>query len=952
MFFLTAKAWHDSRNKSLSPTFSAGKALPKKTTPTKKATTSATKRRRTPTRKSTGGIGNSRSPSASSVAGSTPPRKSRRSVGSSAISAAKKFEFVPPVKEEKKDPLNAEEEEEEEEDVLSDSDATKELVEDLTTQSKSSTKKKVPIEPMQEDSETEDEDEEEEKEQSATKKKAKRQGGMAAIQKLREEREKKGLNVIHNTSSQKKSSFLAAATKSSQPASHTKQQQPKLKSPDPPSSNKPPAAVAALFSKPQPKKQSAHRPGQQKYDPNQPFPTSGYKLPTAAYCGCGPTPGSGNKMSSRGGGTGTGTETTSAPDPIDVNAAAATSTSSQRSGSFTAANMKQSMQHLPPVNHTTTTTATTTATPGMLSAAISKAQFLVQSAAGENRVRRAMMGIRGSTNVSGANTMTEEQMDDVNADALDDDNGKEEEERGSRKSLDPPTIDSSSVSYSATLQKFRGTGTTSVRRDTTTLSTTKGKPQKKEPEDATAATTVAGEHTSEAGEEKHKNDDDKSSTSIHLDEEMEKELSFVKKTGRVCFSIMKILMCIQLGVGFLFLVSYMLPSPSKSFLSSESQYGNVQTSTAEEKEFDCFIDYPQLNVEGYDTFDDDGEDDVCEGKYKQCPPWGRCSKGKLQDCLDGDDALYEGMVRFVVNDSGTECVISPEAKELSTLVHDAIVDMTVDQVCRGSFSATNDESYPLFSLYLVASRVKDPSTSEENDGLKSDILIWLRPVFDRSNFVRFGALSGDDEDDVDAMSLGEGMSPNSLPLPLSCKGKLYAWELLEIFCTSAWVLLAFAVKKSWFLLMTYPIYTVSAILMWQFIRLFRRRKKWNAKMKDARDTVFNLALDRLSECDHHDGWAAIMLRDDIAAYLHPTNWTERQFIIDDVWPGVRLLILADNRVRKFRKMANGRQLEHWDFAPQAKQVRKMRNSFSGSTPGSGVRNEDVSKTEQPLRRDP
>ena len=951
MFFLTAKAWHDSRNKSLSPTFSAGKALPKKTTPTKKATTSATKRRRTPTRKSTGGIGNSRSPSASSVAGSTPPRKSRRSVGSSAISAAKKFEFVPPVKEEKKDPLNAEEEEEEEEDVLSDSDATKELVEDLTTQSKSSTKKKVPIEPMQEDSETEDEDEEEEKEQSATKKKAKRQGGMAAIQKLREEREKKGLKVIHTSSSQKKSSPLAAATKPSQPASHTKQQQPKLKSPDPPpSSNKPPAAVAALFSKPQTKKQSAHRPGQQKYDPNQPFPTSGYKLPTAAYCGCGPTPGSGNKMSSRGGGTGTGTETTSAPDPIDVNAAAATSTSSQRSGSFTAANMKQSMQHLPPVNHTTTTTATTTATPGMLSAAISKAQFLVQSAAGENRVRRAMMGIRGSNNVSGTNTMTEEQMDDVNANALDDDNGNKEEERG-RKSLDPPTIDSSSVSYSATLQKFRGTGRTSVGGDTTTSSTTKRKPQK-EPEDATAATTVAGEHTSEAGEEKHNNDDDKSSTSIHLDEEMEKELSFVKKTGRVCFSIMKILMCIQLGVGFLFLVSYMLPSPSKSFLSLESQYGNVQTSTAEEKEFDCFIDYPQLNVEGYDTFDDDGEDDVCEGKYKQCPPWGRCSKGKLQDCLDGDDALYEGMVRFVVNDSGTECVISPEAKELSTLVHDAIVDMTVDQVCRGSFSATNDESYPLFSLYLVASRVKDPSTSEENDGLKSDILIWLRPVFDRSNFVRFGALSGDNEDDVDAMSLGEGMSPNSLPLPLGCKGKLYAWELLEIFCTSAWVLLAFAVKKSWFLLMTYPIYTVSAILMWQFIRLFRRRKKWNAKMKDARDTVFNLALDRLSECDHHDGWAAIMLRDDIAAYLHPTNWTERQFIIDDVWPGVRLLILADNRVRKFRKMANGRQLEHWDFAPQAKQVRKMRNSFSGSTPGSGVRNEDVSKTEQPLRRDP
>lgn len=231
---------------------------------------------------------------------------------------------------------------------------------------------------------------------------------------------------------------------------------------------------------------------------------------------------------------------------------------------------------------------------------------------------------------------------------------------------------------------------------------------------------------------------------------------FVKRVKGACLTIGKLVMFIQIGFLTFCLASNavwntVIP-PLKTLLKSAESI--VEHHRTPEQEFACFIDYPLQDVDMYGGGDNADE---CEGRWKQCPHHGRCYKGKLRDCSDG---LYNGMTLFVMNERGDECVGSPEAKELTKLVQDALVKMTTDQVCRGGLPNEEDGSFPLFSMYMVAANVKDPS-DEENVGLQPDALLWLEPVFD-PKMVRYGSLSGDD---LNAIGLGEGVPPNSLPLP-------------------------------------------------------------------------------------------------------------------------------------------------------------------------------------------
>jgi len=296
-----------------------------------------------------------------------------------------------------------------------------------------------------------------------------------------------------------------------------------------------------------------------------------------------------------------------------------------------------------------------------------------------------------------------------------------------------------------------------------------------------------------------------------LDEKMP---SFVNKLGKKCLTIGKLLMFVTLGIGLIYTVITTLISLSDANPLSKTLESNVTTASPVEQ-FACFIDYPVIVFS--DSLDA-GQDNKCEGKYKQCPPWGQCKDGKLLNCNDGEDT-FDGMVRFVVNDLGDDCVISPEAKELTRLVQATLVDMTTKHVCRSSSSSIDDE-FPLFSLHSVAARVRLSVSStedlEEYVDLKPDILIWLRPVFD-SKLVRFGALSGDDKDDVDALGLGGGVLPNSLPLPFGCKANLVAIELLHLqHCLGR-----FAINKLWHLLWAYPLYTVGSMVFLRLVIWFR-----------------------------------------------------------------------------------------------------------------------------------
>ena len=108
----------------------------------------------------------------------------------------------------------------------------------------------------------------------------------------------------------------------------------------------------------------------------------------------------------------------------------------------------------------------------------------------------------------------------------------------------------------------------------------------------------------------------------------------------------------------------------------------------------------------------------------------------------------------------------------------------------------------------------------------------------------------------------------------------------------------------WQLVLTYPYYTfgipalciVGAMLLKQIVSWFKQRRERIAKIKSLRDDVLNLSFDRLSECIGQEGRAVLVLRDEVASFKYPKNCTERQFIIDYVWPSVYVLIQADGNL--------------------------------------------------------
>ena len=113
---------------------------------------------------------------------------------------------------------------------------------------------------------------------------------------------------------------------------------------------------------------------------------------------------------------------------------------------------------------------------------------------------------------------------------------------------------------------------------------------------------------------------------------------------------------------------------SPKFLHSHKLYD------VEPKKVNCFIDHPINFFPPSETM----EEEPCAGKYVSCPSWGRCHNGKLQDCDNpGGSFGPNGVVRFIPNASGDECIPNKEVlEEVVDSVVQVIIGMTVDQHCK------------------------------------------------------------------------------------------------------------------------------------------------------------------------------------------------------------------------------------------------------------------------------
>lgn len=545
------------------------------------------------------------------------------------------------------------------------------------------------------------------------------------------------------------------------------------------------------------------------------------------------------------------------------------------------------------------TTISVEANAGLLHSAISRANAIVSSATEciTSRQQQILMGICNSQTNTEASSVSMQDDDERNSEVRGrtmDRFASVNADRLRDKSVDPP-----SIPYSATLQKLRvssGSATKLVppvgriKNDSTNVATS----------------TVAGEHTSEVGAP--------ASLVTTASNESSNAFTILKKS---LIGIGAIIMFVELGLGFWYLCSTPFPSMGTNILTTSSIMPEVEFVS-------CFMDYP-ISDDSNQTLYDEVQ---CEGKHQQCPHWGRCHGGKLIDCTDVVMTLA-GRNLFVPSDMGDNCEVSPQTKKLVETVKDTLLSMTADYVCGTMMDGVllQNETFPLYSLERVVAKLQDI----EGERFDTELLIWLFPAFN-SDSVRFGSLIGNDNDILDGIGLGDIVSPDSLPFSIGCKMKLYCHEMFDYFTHSVLALLKYLATIALFIVWQYPLYSFCVMGFAYVARIVQRRRRHNAKVRELFGIVREAAYDRLCECDDDTGYAALLLRDDVGHYMYPTSFVKRQFMNDYVWPRVVLEVRGDNRVRKFRKMNAGKELEHWDFAVQSKKGWRLRKLLGGTTP--------------------
>ena len=400
------------------------------------------------------------------------------------------------------------------------------------------------------------------------------------------------------------------------------------------------------------------------------------------------------------------------------------------------------------------------------------------------------------------------------------------------------------------------------------------------------------------------------------------QISLFRKMINGIYTLLKFLLIVPVVVGVIYVLGSMRGDATlKSTTATDGRDVGLD-------QIVCFMDYPSDFYSPGESENITKHDGVCGGVYNQCPQWGRCHGGLLRDCNGGGE--WGGLALFVPDEAGTSCVPSDGATIIVKIVQDALVNMTVSQSCRSSDMITDSRSvssgapHPLFSLDVVSWRVNE--ASEVDITLSANLLLLFQPVFDPA-FVTFGHLSGEDtESTPNAIGLSSQVLDHKLPIPFSCQLKFVFMELFGASLKFLYRIIMFLALKGWKYISTHPKSSPVVMLLLVSVVIVRRKKKHRAKVREIFDVVKEEAYDRLAHCEGSGGYAALHLRDDVGHAMYPSNVRERLFMYNYVWPRMIVEVRADNRVRKFRKTADGKQLEHWDLNTNSKRGWQMRKT--------------------------
>eukprot|EP00956_Cyclotella_meneghiniana_P012988 scaffold18576_cov51-Cyclotella_meneghiniana.AAC.2 len=656
---------------------------------------------------------------------------------------------------------------------------------------------------------------------------------------------------------------------------------------EPPAQTKlaaPPAAVANIFSPT--RKHVAHRPkAGATFNPKDPFPTNEYKLPTAAYCGCGPTPSLGNNNNSNGN-NGMNRKLPAVDPPYH----------GQKHNLDPLGDLNSNKrQSVDPDGVSAPTPQLDNDNATAVKASIANAHALVSSVSDSNRKRRAALGIKSAQMENVAVQMLRVPTEDIV------NTGKEPSEEGApQERLESPK-----------------------------------QPLIKDDGMEDAANIEVNEERNNDGEELE-------------------ETSFAKRMGKRIMSVLFVGMMAQMAYGAFYLATNHVITPG-----DESNSTGIlnQSKSSEEvaQRNNCFIDHP---ADFFVPGESSSVDFNCAGKFVPCPQWGRCHGGVLQDCnhagneLSGARKELAGASRFTPNSKGSACVPTEVATDFLDFAKEVLMSMTVSQHCNiwdklgkaDVIESSDEQSYPLFRIEKVVYAMKTLADSRNvtfSIEAWTEFLMWLEPVDPSS--LTYGSFSANEEIIIDAVGLSNGVSLDSLPFPLSCYIRSISWDLFTLLFSVVGYLARSGLRN----LYNHPISSVVALVLFYITKLYLQRKRRLNQIYELFPHVLETTYDRLAELDNNEGYAALLLRDDIGRDMYPTDLAKRAFLYNDVWPRIIAEIHSDNRVRKFRKEANGKNLEHWDLHKQSKQGRRLRKSLGSTNKINGGETEEATASRDP-----
>jgi hypothetical protein len=160
-----------------------------------------------------------------------------------------------------------------------------------------------------------------------------------------------------------------------------------------------------------------------------------------------------------------------------------------------------------------------------------------------------------------------------------------------------------------------------------------------------------------------------------------------------------------------------------------------------------------------------------------------------------------------------------------------------------------------------------------------------------------------------------------LRVPLWCRVTKFVKGALGFFGSLFVVWFHSLLSVMYACLSAYPIFSLVGLVVLLIVKRGRDYRAYRSKLVRDIAQVRLMTYELLQE-NSSQAHVALHIRDEIAMTRYPDSKLERQYLIKDVWPRVVPDFQQDNRVRKSKKVIEGKPRDVWQWVAAASTKKK------------------------------